>query len=83
MKPIKLYSKIPCPYCERAKSLLNELGLKYTLIDLTDKTDELLALKKATGHMTVPQIFIGETFVGGFTELKALHDSNQLLKMCE
>lgn len=81
MNEIKIYSKNPCPYCVRAKNLLQDLGLKYTEIDMTNKIDELQELKNKTGHKTVPQIFIGQTFVGGFTELQALHDSGQLMPM--
>ena len=78
MKPVKIYSKNYCPYCSRAKSLLDRKGVNYEEINLEGKKDEMAALIKETGMRTVPQIYIGDYFVGGFTELKALETNGEL-----
>ncbi len=79
MKSVVIYSKDYCPYCHQAKALLENKGLKYTEIDIgiqPEKRDEMIA--KAHGRTTVPQIFIGETHVGGCDDLFALESSAKL-----
>ena len=75
---IKMYKKNPCPYCDRAKNLLDAKGWKYEVIDLTDKPAELEDLKAKTGWKTVPMIFINEKLVGGYSDIKALDDDGKL-----
>lgn len=77
-KKIEIYTWGYCPYCVRAKKLLEENGLEYTEISLDGKNDELLALREKTGQRTVPQIFIDGVFLGGFSELSALNASGGL-----
>jgi len=80
MKAVKIYSKNYCPYCSRAKSLLERKGVAYEEINLEGKDDEMSALIKETGMRTVPQIYVGDFFVGGFTELDELDKSGELDK---
>ena len=80
MKPVKVYSKNYCPYCDRAKALLTRKGVTYEEINLEGKDDEMMALIKETGMRTVPQIYIGDYFVGGFTELNELESNGELDK---
>lgn len=75
---VKIIKKNPCPYCDRAKTLLDNKGVKYEVVDLTDKPDELMAWKQKTGWSTVPMIFINEELVGGYSDLKALEDEGKL-----
>ncbi len=75
-----IYTKEYCPYCQAAKQLLSSKGVLFEEIDVTDNEDRLEKLIERTGHQTVPQVFIGEKFVGGFTELKALDNSGELDK---
>ena len=79
MPPITIYTKSWCPYCSAAKKLLSEKGAEFTEIDI-EKTPEARAemIQKAKGRTTVPQIFIGETHVGGCDDLYALDDRGQL-----
>lgn len=77
-KKIIVYSTNYCPYCVRAKTLLEDKGLEYTEINLEGKADELVALKERTGQRTVPQIFIDDEFIGGFTELSQLNSEGKL-----
>lgn len=62
----------------RAKNLLNSKGIAFEEINLDGKEDELVALRKRTGHRTVPQIFFDDKFVGGYSELAALDAQGQL-----
>jgi len=79
---IIIYSKDYCPYCMRAKMLLESRKLKYEEIDITTDTDlQAEMIKKAEGQKTVPQIFIGDIHVGGFDDLKEKHDSGELDKI--
>jgi glutaredoxin 3 len=69
---VVVYTKPFCPYCVAAKALLNEKGVGFREIDISRDSavrDELFA---RTDRRTVPQIFIGETHVGGFDDLAAL-----------
>jgi glutaredoxin 3 len=76
---IDIYTKFACPFCVRAKHLLDKKGASYSEHDITmggEKRDEMLA--RAPMARTVPQIFIGETHVGGSDELAALEAAGKL-----
>lgn len=81
MANVKIYVKDPCPFCDRAIRLLEELKIDYDEIDLTDKADEIEKLKNETGWRTVPIIMIKGKLVGGYTDLKALVDDGKLNEM--
>lgn len=79
MPLIKMYSTAYCPFCVRAERLLNTKGV--TEIDKirVDLDPSLRAeMMQMTGRRTVPQIFIGETYVGGCDELYALERAGRL-----
>lgn len=78
MKQVILYSKDYCPYCSAAKTLLAAKGVPFTEINLQDKPDELAALKARTGLRTVPQIFIGDKLIGGFSDMQKLDQEGKL-----
>ncbi|MEZ4750269.1 MAG: glutaredoxin 3 [Bdellovibrionota bacterium] len=80
MAKVEIFTTTFCPYCIRAKALLDAKGVSYTETDLQGRPQELADLKKRTGHMTVPQIFINGTLIGGFSELRALEDAGELDK---
>lgn len=76
---IDIYTKFGCPFCVRAKHLLDKKGAAYNEYDITmggEKRDEML--KRAPEARTVPQIFIGETYVGGSDDLAALEAKGEL-----
>ena len=79
MNAVRMYTTQVCPYCIRAKALLKQRGVELideVRIDLDPiERDRMVAL---TGRRTVPQIFIGETHVGGCDELMALDRSGGL-----
>lgn len=78
MKSITVYSTDYCPYCVRAKNLLISLDLPFEEINLQNDPQQLKELKERTGLRTVPQIFIGEELIGGYTDLQALVDADKL-----
>lgn len=78
MAKIVIYSKTYCPYCDRAKALLNSKGAAYEEINLEGKHEELKALMEKTGLRTVPQIFINDKLIGGFDDLNALDKAGEL-----
>lgn len=78
MPKVLIYTKSFCPYCDRAKALLNQKGVPFEEIFLDDKPEEYETLKKRTGMMTVPQIFINDQLVGGYTDLAALDREGKL-----
>ncbi|MFW8591679.1 glutaredoxin 3 [Glaciecola sp. 2405UD65-10] len=79
MQKIDIYTKGYCPYCKRAKSLLEAKGAAYNDIEI-DKQPELRdsMIARANGGSTVPQIFIGDTHVGGCDDLFALEANGKL-----
>ena len=81
---INIYTKFGCGYCFRAKRLLDEKGADYQEHDITmggPKREEML--QRAPQARTVPQIFIGETHVGGSDELAALERAGKLDALLE
>ena len=76
---VTIYTKMGCGFCHRAKQLLNAKGVDYTEHDITmggAERDEMLA--RAPMARTVPQIFIGDTHVGGSDDLTALDRAGKL-----
>jgi len=78
MTQVTLYTKDYCPYCVAAKELLASKEAAVEEINLTADPDTLGNLVEKTGQMTVPQIFIGDEFIGGFDDLKALDEAGEL-----
>ncbi|EMD82393.1 glutaredoxin 3 [Pacificimonas flava] len=79
MPKIDIYTKFLCPYCTRAKALLSKKGADFNEIDISmggEKRQEMLS--RSGGRSTVPQIFIGETHVGGSDDLAALERDGRL-----
>ncbi len=82
MKPIRIYTTPMCPYCVRAKSLLTKKGAAYDEIDVMMDMEARQEMEQNTGGArTVPQIFIGDTHVGGCDELHALEKAGKLDKL--
>jgi len=78
MATIRLHTKKSCAYCAQAKQQLQRKGLAYEEIDLGSDPDIEANLTAQTGFRTVPQIFINERFVGGFTDLAKLSALGEL-----
>jgi glutaredoxin 3 len=72
MKPVTVYSTRVCPYCMRAKALLDDKHITYTEVLVDAEPARLAEMMQKSGRRTVPQIFVGEHHVGGFDDLYAL-----------
>ncbi len=79
MTDVVLYTTMMCPYCYRAKQLLEEKGVAYTEIDVgMDAVQRREMTARAAGRTTVPQIFIGGRHIGGCDDLYALDQAGEL-----
>ena len=78
MKPVRVYTTNYCGFCVAAKNLLKTKTIPFEEVDVTNDPTMRQDLVQRTGRRTVPQIFIGDEPIGGFTELKALSDKGEL-----
>lgn len=82
MKPVLMYCTAICPYCVRAEHLLKQRGvsqIEKVRIDLDPSQRELMMSR--TQRRTVPQIYIGDTHVGGYDDLAALDKAGSLIPL--
>lgn len=75
-----IYHKPTCPYCIAAKELLTQKGVAFEAFNVLEMSEEALAelAVRTNNHRTVPRIFIGEKFIGGYDNLSALNHSGEL-----
>ena len=79
MPKVEIYSKATCPYCWRAKQLLDAKGVKYQEIPVDwGGPERQVMIQRANGRTTVPQIFIGDRHIGGCDDLMALERAGRL-----
>lgn len=78
MPKIEIYSSQWCPFCVRAKMLLDSKQVEYTEIDVDQQPQQRALMTERAQRTSVPQIFIGSTHVGGCDELYALERQGQL-----
>ena len=82
MQPVKIYLTATCPYCIRAKQLLADRGVTQLEEVRVDLQPELRRhMTELTGRTSVPQIFIGDTHVGGFDDLAVLDQRGGLMPL--
>ena len=82
MKSVTVYMGPMCAFCDAAKRLLTKKNIPYKEINIAldeDKREEML--KKSNGKRTIPQIFIEDYHVGGYVELRALENKDELLNL--
>lgn len=78
MATVTMYATSWCPYCARARKLLASKGATVEEIDIERIPDKRAEMQTRSGRRTVPQIFIGETHVGGSDDLHALEAAGKL-----
>jgi glutaredoxin 3 len=79
MRPVEIYTTPICPYCHSAKRLLDRKGVPYREIDVSaDPSLRAAMTQRAKGRRTVPQIFVGDTHVGGSDDLYAMDQAGKL-----
>jgi glutaredoxin 3 len=82
--PVRMYTTLVCPYCQHAKALLRQRGvaaIHEIRVDLDPS--QRAAMVQLTGRRTVPQIFIGDTHVGGCDDLIALDQRGALVPLLQ
>lgn len=75
MSNITVYHKDYCPYCRAARKLLKAKGLKFKEIEVTNNAVEFSNMVRRSKRRTVPQIFVGDTHIGGFDDLQRSMDN--------
>jgi len=82
---VKVYTTPICPYCSNAKKLLQTKGVDFEEIGMHDMTSEerQALMKKTNNYRTVPQVFVGDTFIGGFDELNQMNQQGKLDELLE
>ena len=75
---VVMYTTGWCPYCERARKLLTRKEVAFEEIDLDSAPERRAEMQQKSGRRSVPQIFIGDTHVGGSDDLHALEDAGKL-----
>ncbi|MCE1251209.1 MAG: glutaredoxin 3 [Comamonadaceae bacterium] len=84
MQHVTMYTTAVCPYCTRAKQLLKARGVEHIEeVRIDQDPAERQRMMERTGRRTVPQIFIGDTHVGGCDDLQALDASGGLLPLLQ
>ena len=78
MAKVEIYTKSWCPFCARAKADLEAKGVSYKEIDVTDDSTRELEMVNRSARHTVPQIFIGDTHLGGSDDLRIAAANGQL-----
>ena len=78
MKKIEIYTTTYCPYCVRAKLLLDSKGVSYDEINFDSNPDQKLEIMNKHNWKTVPIIIINGELIGGYDQLAALERSNKL-----
>ena len=84
MQPVKMYTTAVCPYCIRAKQILKSKGVhQIEEVRIDTNPEERMKMMQTTGRRTVPQIFIGDTHVGGCDDLIALEGRGALAPLLQ
>jgi glutaredoxin 3 len=84
MNAVKMYTTLVCPYCQRAKQLLKQRGVEHIEeVRIDQDPSQRDVMMRITGRRTVPQIFIGETHVGGCDDLIALDQRGGLVPLLQ
>jgi glutaredoxin 3 len=81
MSKVILYSADWCPFCVRAKRLLEEKKIDFKEVNVDEHPNLRQEITAKTGNKTIPQIFINDQFIGGFSELSALNERGELDQM--
>ncbi len=78
---VKMFTTRFCPYCIAARRLLEQLGIDFEDVAVDGNAELRGEVMEASGQRTVPQIWVGEQHIGGYTELAALHQQGGLLPL--
>jgi len=83
MKKVEIYTRSWCGYCRMAKAMLNQEAISYEEIEISDQAELEQEMIKRSGRTSVPQIFIDDNAIGGFTDLVALSEKVDLRELVD
>ncbi|MFA5515253.1 MAG: glutaredoxin 3 [Desulfuromonadales bacterium] len=78
MRKVEIYTKSYCPYCRRAKELLELKGIDFIEHDITADPAKEIEMRQRAGRQTVPEIFVDDELLGGCDDLFALDEAREL-----
>ena len=78
MAKVTVWTKDYCPYCTKAKALLDSLNVQYEEVDISKSPERIAEVQEKSGYMTVPQIFVDDKYLGGCDDIYALHEKGEL-----
>lgn len=78
MSDVVVYTTNGCGYCTRVKMLLNARDIEFREINIARDPEAFVELAKSSGMLTLPQVFVGDVFVGGYNETAAADQSGML-----
>jgi glutaredoxin 3 len=78
MKDVEIFTKPGCPYCVRAKALLDRKGVRYREVDVSRDPAKAREVVERSGRLTVPQVFADGTPLGGYDDIQALESQGRL-----
>lgn len=81
LRKVTVYGNASCPYCGAARMLLTKKAIDFEDIVVTNDSEKFEEMQKRSGRRSVPQIFVGDTHIGGFDELCALDMDGELDKL--
>ena len=81
MSEVTVYTTNPCSFCARVKGLLQARGIPFREVNLSKDPGGRVELAQRTGMMTFPQVLVGETLVGGFSEVNSAVESGRLAEL--
>jgi glutaredoxin 3 len=81
MSEVVVYTTNACGYCTRVKMLLDARAIDYREVNIWNDPDAFVTLAKRSGMMTLPQVFVGETLVGGYQETAEADASGWLVEL--
>lgn len=80
MKSVTIYTSPVCPYCDRAKNLLQSIGVSYEEHNVIEQPELRQQMAEKYNWMTVPMIVIGDEFIGGYDDMAALQAEGRLME---
>lgn len=83
MPTVQMYATAICPYCQRARRLLQRKGVTFEEIRVDRDRPQMKVMMTRSGRTTVPQIFIGEQHIGGYDDMAALDSAGELDPLLE
>jgi len=81
MQTVEIYTRPLCPYCTRARQLLQDRGIPFSEINIQQDSSAAALMQERSGRTSVPQIFIGNHHVGGSDDLAAVDQAGELYEL--